>query len=269
MILRNLFSVLLFLIQHSSWVSADLTVSKPEAGSEYFVSADSASLDIEWRDAGMLPDLSSITQYVFTLCSGPNKKIEAVATLATVSASEVKDNKYTVIVDAQAGSSGTYFVQVVAVSPKWITIHYSDRFTITGMQGNKAAPRVNEPQAPMAETMKLGPDGPPPPIDSASFLIPYCSQTGYTRFAPMQTQPGPTVTATAWTRQNPTSSCSFYRTNTNQGKWLTTITAGWDYTVKSCINEARPRPMPAENGGWYNRADKMTLTTRKVNRYVH
>ncbi|CEP60444.1 Knh1p LALA0_S01e11034g [Lachancea lanzarotensis] len=250
-------------------VAADLAVVKPGSGDQISVSSNSASFDVEWTDAGNVPDLSSVTQYVFTLCSGPNNKIEAVTTLATVSAGEVTANKYTVTVDTNAGASGTYFVQVVAVSPEWITIHYSNRFTITGLQGNKAAPPVNEPQGPTPETMKIGPDGPPPPIDSASFKLPYASQTGSTLFAAMQTQPGSTVTATQWTRINPTSACTFFKAGTYKPQIKTTITAGWDYTITSRINDVHPKPMPAENGGWYKRADKMTLTTRKVNRSVN
>ncbi|SCU84416.1 LAFA_0D09846g1_1 [Lachancea sp. 'fantastica'] len=248
---------------------ADLAIVKPESGDEFPVLSNSASFDVEWTDAGHEPDLSSVTQYVFTLCSGPNNKIEAVTTLATVPAGEVNNKKYTVTVNPNAGASGTYFIQVVAISPEWITIHYSTRFTLSGMRGNKAAPKVNEPQSPPPETMRIGPDGPPPPIDSASFKIPYASQSGLTLFAPMQTQPGSKVTATQWTRINPTSVCTFFKTDTIQPQLKTTITAGWDYTVQSRINDAHPRPMPAENGGWYKPADKKTLTARKVNRFVY
>ncbi|SCV05921.1 LANO_0H18118g1_1 [Lachancea nothofagi CBS 11611] len=266
-----LIPVRLLLLQHFfallQLAVADLSVAKPIGGSEYSVSSNTVSIEVEWTDVGRSPELDTVTQYVFTLCTGSNSKIQAISTLATVPATEITGNRYTVSIDREAGASGSYFLQVVAVSPEWIAIHYSNRFTITGMQGNKPAPSVNDPQGPSPETMKIGPNGGPPPIDSASFSIPYASQTGSYRFAPMQTQPGSVVTATAWTRQNPTSTCSFYATNTATPEWYTTITAGWDYTILTRMNDVHPRPLPEHNGGWYKPAEKMTLTTRKVNRY--
>ena len=201
---------------------ADLSVTKPAAGAKL---SASASVEVEWLDTGGSPELSSVSQYVFTLCMGSNSDISAVATLGTVPAAEIKNRKYSIPIDRSAGTDGMYFIQVVAVSPDYVSIHYSDRFTLSGMQGQKAAPSVQDLHGPSAETMRVGPDGAPPPINSASFSIPYVSQTGSWRFAPMQAQPPATITATKWTRQYSTSACTFFATNTMKPKWYTTVTA--------------------------------------------
>ncbi|SCU88728.1 LADA_0E11760g1_1 [Lachancea dasiensis] len=265
----SLAGILQYFLIFLQFATADLIVTRPEGGAEWSIPPNSHSLQIQvaWQDVGRQPDLDTVSQYVFTLCTGTNDKIQAVATLDTVAAGDVGGYQHTVSIDSSLGSSGMYFIQIVAVSSEWVTIHYSDRFTIRGMQGNLPALAVNNAQGPHPETMKIGPDGAPPPINSASFTIPYTLQTGSYRFAPMQTQPGTSVSATAWSRQNPSSSCTFFTALTNKPEWHTTITAGWDYTIQTRVNDIHPRPMPQHNGGWYKPDKKITLTARKVNRF--
>ncbi|PUU80589.1 hypothetical protein B9Z19DRAFT_1079022 [Tuber borchii] len=85
------------------------------------------------------------------------------------------------------------------------------------------------------------------PVMSASMAIPYTLQTGPTRYAPMQTQPGQSITATETRRQYPTSAYTIFTTRGPAPNIQTTVTQGWDYTLSSKINTAAPQPMPEEN----------------------
>ncbi|CUS20291.1 LAQU0S01e03312g1_1 [Lachancea quebecensis] len=257
----------LFFVFLALWrlAAADLSVSRPSAGAKFSGNSGTASLEVEWQESGGSPALSLVSEYTFVLCSGPNSGIQAVTKLSTVQASSVPTHKFTMKIDRALVSNGMYFIQVVAVSPEFVTIHYSDRFTLEGMQGQNRALAVADSRPPAPEIIRVGGDNPPPPINSASFSIPYVSQTGSWRFAPMQSQPRATVTATTWTRQHPTSACTYFASEPPRPKWYTTVTPGWDYTLQMRYNDAHPAPHPEENGGWYNAASRKTLSARKIN----
>jgi len=68
--------------------------------------------------------------------------------------------------------------------------------------------------------------------------ITYTMQTGLTRYAPMQTQPGKTITAKSASMQYPTSSWSVFKTYAPEPSVQTTVTASWTYAVTSKINTA-------------------------------
>jgi len=74
------------------------------------------------------------------------------------------------------------------------------------------------------------------PVMSASMAIPYTLQAGPTRYAPMQTQPGKSITATETRRQYPTSAYTIFTTKGPAPNIQTTVTQGWDYTLSSKIN---------------------------------
>lgn len=93
---------------------------------------------------------------------------------------------------------------------------------------------------------KVGDKSPPPSqnliaqvADAAGdeISVTYTMQTGETRYAPMQTQPGTTITAKSASRPYPSSSYSVFKS----GQWpqpnvQTTITAAWTYTRTSLVN---------------------------------
>ena len=81
-------------------------------------------------------------------------------------------------------------------------------------------------------------------VDSRSFSISYTKQTGKTRYAPMQTQPGSTITHKSMTRRFATSSYSAYSTYKKSPNVMTTLTPGWDYTPASKPNYATVAPYP-------------------------
>lgn len=244
---------------------ADLAVVRPSEGATFSASSGATSVTVQWEDMGGAPELSTVTRYVFTLCSGPSNDIRAVTTLATVAAADITGTQYAVSIPNKSGADGRYFIQVFAESPVGYSIHYSGHFRLNGMAGPLAPVRESETVAPTPQTM-ITTGGVPAPIQSASFSVTYALQTGLSRFAPMQRQPRTKVTATHWTRQHPTSAVTYYATIRHSVQQITTITPGWDYTVGNQENWATPAPFPYENGGWYERRAHMTLTTRKLNR---
>ncbi|SCU78011.1 LAMI_0A03092g1_1 [Lachancea mirantina] len=256
--------VLLCALFYVSPVLADLRITEPQAGAAFTATPSGLELRVAWVDAGGSPELAKVREYTIVLCTGPNSKIKAVSKLGTVPASQVRDGSLTLNVATSAGTDGSYFLQIVAAAPDGYSIHYSDRFTLRGMTGTEDARQAADVDSPSPETMMFD-NGYPPEINSASFQVTYTAQTGSWRFAPMQTQPGSRVTATTWQRQHATSAVSPFTTIMGKPNRVKTVTAGWDYTIVSLHNHAKPAPFPAENGGWYNAKGRQTLTTKKVN----
>lgn len=105
---------------------------------------------------------------------------------------------------------------------------------------------------------EVGDVSPPPTFDSTvdeavpagdigeMAQIPYAKQTGPTKYAPMQTQPGQVIKNPGEIkRQYPTSSYQvFKRKQAPTPNALTTITMEWNYKVTSVVNQASPAPMP-------------------------
>ena len=92
-----------------------------------------------------------------------------------------------------------------------------------------------------------GTDGPPTDNQVAGsapgdgpFAVPYTMQTGPTRYAPMQPQPGTTITAKKVTPLWPTSSVTIATAFLPRPTVQTTITQGPNYSVTSIENDVRP-----------------------------
>ena len=123
------------------------------------------------------------------------------------------------------------------------TWNYSPRFALTGMTGEfSAAAQIEQDKgdtsAPAGTdttaTKTAGSGG--DDDAAASARIPYALQTGETRYAPMQTQPGTRITAKKASRLYPTSAYSLFTTKGPPPNVRTTITLPWDYVVTTAIN---------------------------------
>jgi len=103
-------------------------------------------------------------------------------------------------------------------------------------------------------------------INSASFSIPYTLQTGLTRYAPMQMQPGSVLTKnkSSWSRRHPTSAVTFFTSIRPSPAQSSTITPGLSYTMTSVVNDASPALYPSQNGGWYNPSKLLTKPTISI-----
>lgn len=246
-------------------VYSDVSVSKPLGGQTYQVSSGKVTVPITWIESNAVPKLTAIKSYTFTLCSGPNSDIHAVESLTdAISASSIDGYSYEVEIDSSYGKDGQYYIQIYAEIANGFTIHYTNRFTLKGMTGtyNPSVGSVSDP--PSGQT-SIADEGQTvvASIDSRSFTVSYNLQTGLTRYAPMQLQPGSTVTKnkSQWQRQHPTSAVSYFTTLRPSPSQLSTLTPGWSYTMSSAVNYASPALSPSQNGGWYNPSSRLTRPT--------
>ncbi|KAH3899911.1 Knh1p SCDLUD_004223 [Saccharomycodes ludwigii] len=256
-------------------ILCDVSVVKPNSGSTFDLSSGSQEITIEWVENNAAPLLSEMKYYSFLLCSGPNDKIQSIVYLNNkVLATEITDYTYTATIKNTVAKNGVFFVQVFASGDFGYTIHYSGRFTLTGMQGTvvPTSAAKTDNGAPNPQYYITGADGDgndantiATSINSASFSIPYPKQSGIVKYAPMQMQPKKKVTATTWTRQFPTSKVTFYGSFKKSLDCESTITPGWSYTITSDVNYATPASFPSDNGGWYDPKSKLSLTPRKMN----
>lgn len=254
--------LLVLLLLYVCKVLADVSVTVPKPGSSYAASGGEVEIEIQWTDDETTPLLDEIIEYKFVLCTGSDSNIVPVDTLGPFKPSEVSDYKYQASFPATTAPDGTYFIQIYAAYQEGYTIHYSGRMKLSGMDGTLSV---------SAESV-TDTDGPPKQIsldaasvDTRSFTIPYTKQTGISRFAPMQQQPGSTVTLETWSRRYATSAVSYFPSLINSLQQKTTITPGWSYTRPSDYNYATPAPFPTENGGWYDPKDRQTMSVRKLN----
>jgi len=145
---------------------------------------------------------------------------------------------------------------MVSVSSEGGTvINYSNRFTLTGMTGTFPAavvqgiaaiagstagpPTVNNVAnnaAPAAGTTAAAAPG------ANEFNVPYQSQTGLTKYAPMQPVPGTKITATAFTPLHPTSAFTIATTYMGTPIVATTITESQTFSVSSMENTVSKEP---------------------------
>ncbi|CCH46949.1 Cell wall synthesis protein [Wickerhamomyces ciferrii] len=256
----NIFIITILLLINS--VFSDVSPSKPLKGASFTVSGGTVSIPVSWIESNAEPKLDDIESYTFTLCSGPNSNIHAVATLEqAVKPADIDDTSIDLTVEASAGASGNYYIQIYAKSAKGFTINYTNRFSLKGMTGSYQ-PNGNDASPPSGQTSLAGDDnGPTNTGDiSKSFTIPYTMQTGKTRYAPMQTQPGTTVTRAKsdWTRKFQTSAFTYFTSAKHSQSVYSTITPGWSYTISSVINGASVAPMPTT---WYHPSQRLSKAT--------
>lgn len=129
------------------------------------------------------------------------------------------------------------FLKILLPVPNGIVTNYSPRFSLTGMTGKFA----DDVAAAIQEVS--GTDGPPtekpgevaPGADaaSASYAIPFASQSGQIFYAPMQRRPGPKITAKTISAAYPTSSVQIAKRNLPPPVPTTTITASMTMSTSS------------------------------------
>lgn len=253
------FFILLYLLVSRTF--ADVSISIPLTGQTYDASSGSVDITVSWIESDATPLLTKITSYTFTLCSGPNTDVYAVSTLSTLNADDITDYSVDLTIDNTLGADGKYYIQVYAVTSTGYTIHYTYRFTLSGMSGSYE-PTVGSVTTPPDAQTQLS--GGTTKIDTKSFTLAYTQQTGEARYAPMQTQPGSSVTKSYsdWSRRYATSSVSYFSSIKNDLlEQQTTYTQGWDYVISSQPNWASPALFPSENGGWYDPSEKIQSAT--------
>ncbi|SMN19430.1 similar to Saccharomyces cerevisiae YJL174W KRE9 Glycoprotein involved in cell wall beta-glucan assembly [Maudiozyma saulgeensis] len=268
--------LLTFLLQFSKFVLGDIGVNEPQAGDIYKPKNGEISMSIALSDNTDYPQMADLKLFKIKLCSGANSDFDCPSSIET----SLSPTEFTKSINADDGStiysynisfsdsivgSGQFFLQINGlVDSSNYAIHYSPRFLLQNMAGavgTNTVTALTEPSADYNLPKKGGGK-----IDSRSFTIPYTLQTGISRFAPMQLQPGSVVTKTSWSNKYPTSTVTYYSTLAKSLEQMTTITPGWSYTFKSDFNYVSVAPFPSDNGGWYAPSKRQTLSVRKLNR---
>ncbi|KAK9377367.1 uncharacterized protein V1513DRAFT_476942 [Lipomyces chichibuensis] len=247
------FAVLLFLSTLIPRVFADVEFLTPQAGVSY---SATTPLTVTWQDSGAVPTFTDLSTASMKLCgmSDPstiycqqpeNSFIFQGQTLSGLGGT------YSAVIPVAMGANGQYFLQMTSIiAAGGYVVNYSDRFNLTGMTGAMEFVYIDNTDGPARQ---YDPATTPTSSTSDLFLVSYPYQDGWaTKFAPMQRQPGTTVTASTASRRFPTSAISaIFKTNTLQPYAQSTVTLSWDYTPTSVINGASPQPNPSANGGSY------------------
>ena len=247
-------------------IVADVKLKAPKSGQTY---SGPAKIKIEWEDDGDKDSQFSLAKakiFTISLCSGSSSKVDCLKKpLKQWDSYDDDDTSYTAEIDSDMVKDGYYFFQVYVNFGKEIqTIHYSNRFELEDMDGDNEldVPVTYTTGTPADQTQGAAAEN----VDSASFSIPYTKQTGLTRYAPMQKQPGSTVTASEWKRLFPTSDVTYFSTIQHSPKFQSTITPGWSYTIVSYPNYASPAPTPSVRYDPKERVTPASLSTANKRR---
>lgn len=258
-ILHSFLLHFIFLLAILKSCLAQIDITSPEAGDEIEVSDSEVTVSIKWDDDDDSPTMDEIATIKFVLCTGPNDDIQALADSGTITASEISGNSYKATFSANAAADGLFYIQLyAALSNGGHMTRYSGRFTIEGMTGSIEPSGTGS--APDGETDDGATTTDADADTSASFTVPYTKQTGKTRYAPMQMQPGTKITVSTWSRRFPSSAVTYYSTAAASPVVLSTVTPGWSYTMSSFINYATPAPFPSVVS-WYAPSKRLASAT--------
>lgn len=218
----------------------------------------SDTIDLEWVDDGSTPKDSDLSTATILLCTGPNASPHCFSSNPIASKSSISDMDGSYKIDvskiADLGGNGPYYLQMTALvsGSSGYTIHYSTRFKLTGMTGSYAATDGGDITSPSSEKY-LSDDADAATIAtglawSSSISVTYTAQTGGIRYAPMQMQPGTTITRSLKaSARYPTSAVSSYFTAVDSAPFCSsTITPSWSYTWSELTNYASPMAMPTK-----------------------
>lgn len=264
------FTFLCTLVQFFALIWADVSISNPSSDQTYDASDGSTTVTVKWIDDGN-DDLSvdDVTKYSIVLCTGSNSNIQAVKTFTTLLSKSSKS--YDAKIEDTYGPDGYYFIQVYAQYSDGYSIHYTNRFELTGMSGSADSFTFAASMFSISTGDKASPqtditsDG---SVNSASFSISYTAQTGRTRYAPMQLQPGSVVTYSMYSRRLATSAYTPYTSISPSPNVYSTITPGWSYSVTSVINTASPAGFPTYYYPASSRVKQASLSSANKRRWL-
>lgn len=253
---------------------ADVSITAPTSSATFSASSSTATVTVKWTDDSDDSDdtdsLSNVESYAIVLCTGSNSEIGTVATLKKSLSSSA--TSYEAEIEDSIGPDGYYFIQVYAVYPSdGYSIHYTPRFKLSNMSGKSTTFTFSASlfsvtgDSPLAVSDAAGTAT---AINSASFSVTYTLQTGKTKYAPMQTQPDTTVTASTYSRRHATSAYTPYTSISPSPNAYSTITPGWDYTPTSKVNTASIAGYPTYYYPASSRVSLATLSAKRKRRWL-
>lgn len=262
---------LIILLAYTSLISADVAFTSPRAGDSFAASGGTVDFEVRWQDISLAEDplgLENADSFTLLLCTGANTQIQCLSEPIFLRRT-FSSYEYQASLSASLVASGNWYLQMYTIfNDESTTTSYSSRFELTGMTGPQATFVVTATgPAPAGQTSLTGAAG-ATTFDTASFDLPYTAQTGIYRFAPMQTQPGSTITATTWTPRYPTSAYTAFQSHAEPPRIVSTITAGWDYSAESAANWASVAPYPTAFYPASERVTSASLSSQRNRRWL-
>lgn len=253
--------LLALLLAH--FVAADVDIQKPESGQLFDASSGLVTVDIEWEDDAegfSFSDLDRANHYDIVLMTGNNDNIGTVKQVGTKI--DNTERSFSAEIDNDVGPNGYYFFQIYTqFSNEGYTIHYTNRFRLTGMQGES-----NSFTYPASIFSYTG-DQPEPQfnaggtalkVESSSFTVPYTAQSGWLRYAPMMESPASTITATTYNSRHATSDYTAYSTTGPDPDAYSTASLSRTYFMTSRENRVPVNTYPTY---WYPASSRIRLAT--------
>lgn len=249
------------LVLRSALVAATLAVSAlaapqittPAAGASLPVTA-ATQITVEWKDDGEAPKISALQSFTLQLIVGGNTDADSLPVTAGTSTTFGSATSAKLAVTpgmADEVKNGFYIKMMSVATQGGIVTTYSDRFTLTGMTGSTLDTYVT---AASAAGTKV-----PAMVDGTSNNaaadaggdaangnsgIPFASQTGLIRYAPMQSVPPTKITKKDTKPLYPTSSVKIAVSFLPTPSPTKTQTASQTFSADSMENTASPLPGP-------------------------
>lgn len=185
-------SVTLVVTVFTSLTLADVEFTEPAAGANL----TAGQIDVQWKDSGISPLISELTQYTLSLMVGGNdlNDMQPVATFESAGSYSSGSTAHGTIPEGIAADipNGFFFRMTSTRQAGGVVINYSDRFSITGLTGDTALPIKQAALALNGNTAgppAIGNDSPSISISSVASST-YSSTTGSptTEEAPSRTQ---------------------------------------------------------------------------------
>ncbi|KAF3989348.1 hypothetical protein FT663_03101 [Candidozyma haemuli var. vulneris] len=264
---------LLAILSAAHLAMADVDIKKPESGQSFDASSGSVEVEIEWEDdtEGFdFSDLDNARNYDIVLMTGTNDDIETVKQLGSNIDNE--ERSFTAEIDNDLGPNGYYFFQIYTSFPNdGYTIHYTNRFRLTGMSGGTSTFTFNDglfSHSGDQPSPQWNAGGTALKVETESFSLTYTAQSGWVRYAPMQPNPTFPVTGTNYSHRHETSDYTAYTTISHFPDAWTTTTAERTYSINSRENTAPVNSYPTY---WYppsSRVSSATLSDAKKKRWL-
>ncbi|KAI9803295.1 MAG: hypothetical protein M1825_002086 [Sarcosagium campestre] len=246
----------ILLVALSPLCLADILFTRPQAGAS--LSARSP-ITLEWRDSGEAPSLSDLKYYTLAICAGTEEDPTILATLKNDAKFDSKSNSLSITIDPSFGASthdNAYFFRMTTKSStSRNTVHTSPTFSLTDMTGTFPARLVSQLSKRQVAAPGVAAPAVPPAAGAAApaagaagdFNMAFSLQDGPTRFAPMQKQPGKSITATNTEPQYPVSKTVIATTFLAIPEAKTTITQSATDKVSSRENDAEAAAQPTDD----------------------
>lgn len=245
----------LLLLWLATFVVADISVTAPKLG-QSFKAGD--TIKVTWEDDGDKPALDDLKGITVTLVTGTSGTTLNPQGLKLKDGLTPDSGSVSVTIPASAGGNGYYTIQLYSLLANGgYTIHYTNWFEMTGLTGATKALQEDPGQPPAKQISDMSEKAQGDLL--ASHTVPYGKQSGTIKYAPMQMQPGSTITAKSMSQRFPTSAYTPFQSFASAPKCTSTDTPGWSYSRGSATNMAPPAPYPSALG-WYAASAKTRAT---------